>query len=458
MDFCRPVGSCLVAALVSLWTAGSLAAAETSVKHSLKSQHRQGEMTRVDVAVQVGGDLKLVVEKQDKSLPMSVVANLKYDERLLALDPAGLPRRSARCYYDTQAAIKVDQGGEKPSLDPARRLIVAERREKAASLLYCPTAHLLREELDLIDVPAGSLLVDELLPAEPVAFGDTWKLSDDTLARLLCLDAVSWGDVTSVLGEIKDGIAEIAAAGSVSGAVGGVSTEIELKAKYRFDLAQHRIIFVALLIKEKRSVGHVGPGLDTVAKVLVSITPISSSQYLTDDLLATIPATDSPQLATLEYAAASGQFRFQHDRRWYLTSDDAKLTILRLLDRGELVAQCNVSLLAGEKKTPVTLAEFQQDVQKSLGKNFGQFTSASQATSEAGYSVLRVVARGTVSQLPIEWIYYLVQDGQGKRVSLAFTYEQELADRFAQADRTLVAQLRLTAPPVPTAAVPKTQK
>jgi hypothetical protein len=415
-------------------------------------------MARVEVAVQVGGDLKLVVEEKNKALPMSVVANLKYDERLLSLDAAGLPARSARYYYDTRAAIKVDTGGQKPALDPVRRLIVAERRDKLAPLLYCPTGHLLREELDLIDVPAGSLGVDELLPAEPVAFGESWKLSDETLARLLSLDAVAWGDVTSVLGEIKDNIAEIAAAGTVNGAVGGVSTEIELKAKYRYDLTQQRIVFVGLLIKEKRSVGHVGPGLDTVAKILMSITPISSSQHLTDEQLARIPPDSSPNLAALEYVAASGQFRFEHDRRWYLTSDDAKLTILRLLDRGELVAQCNVSLLAGEKKTPVTLSEFQQDVQKSLGKNFGQFTSASQSTSEAGYSVLRVVARGNVSQLPIEWIYYLVQDSQGKRVSLAFTYEQELSERFAQADRALVSQLRLTKTPSPTATVPKTRK
>jgi hypothetical protein len=166
----------------------------------------------------------------------------------------------------------------------------------------------------------------------------------------------------------------------------------------------------------------------------------------------------TPDAESLDYAAVSGQFRFPYDRRWHLTVDDAKLAILRLMDKGELVAQCNVSMLSGEKKSPLTLAEFQHDVQTSLGKNFGQFTNASQSTNEAGYAVLRVVARGVVSELPIEWVYYLVQDASGKRVSLAFTYEQDLAERFAQADRAMVQRLRMIEAPAPTAAMPVQQK
>jgi hypothetical protein len=374
------------------------------------------------------------------------------------VDEAGRPTRSVRYYDDTRAVIKVEQGGQKPTLDAARRLIAVERPDKSAPILYCPTAPLSREELDLVDVPGNSLLVDELLPSDAVALGESWKLADGTLAALLSLDAVSWTDVTCVLGEIKAGLAEVAAAGSINGAVGGVATEIELKAKYRYDVVHQRIIFLALLIKEKRAVGHVGPGLDTVAKVLMKLVPIGTSEHLTPQAVAQVPAAHSPQMLRLGYVSTSGEFQFWHDRRWYLTSDDAKLTVMRLLDRGELVAQCNVSLLHGGKKAPVTLAEFQHDVQTSLGKNFGQFTSASQSASAAGYTVLRVVARGAVAQVPIEWIYYLVEDPQGKRVTLAFTYEQSLTERFAQADREVVSQLRMAKPPAPTAANPVTQQ
>ena len=137
-----------------------------SAKHSLKSRHRLGELTRVEIALQVGGDLKLVNEGKAKDLPMSVVANLKYDEQLLAIGAAGHPTRSVRYYDDTRAVIKVEKGGEKPTLDPAHRLIVAEKLDKQPTRsCTAQRSPLKREELDLIDVPGGSLLVDELLPA-----------------------------------------------------------------------------------------------------------------------------------------------------------------------------------------------------------------------------------------------------------------------------------------------------
>ncbi len=454
MDSSRSVR--LVACSVLLFFAAfpSAIAAQSGDKHTLRARHRPGELTRVQVALQVGGDLKLVDNAGKASdLPMSVVANLAYDESLLVIDPAGNPNRAARFYDDVRAVIKIDKGGDKPTLDPTRRLIVAERAENGPCQLYCPTKPLTREELDLIDLPAGSLILDDLLPDEPVAVGESWKIADNMLAALLCLDAVSWSDASAVLGEITGGIADIAAAGTLNGAAGGIATEIELKIKIKFDTKARRITQFAMLIKEKRAVGHIGPGLDTVAKLIVNITPIEHSQGLTAAVLERIPSRTAPELLALGYTPVGGQFRFQHDRRWYVTEDDPKLAVLRMLDRGELVAQCNISALPKVEK-PVTLAEFQRDVERSLSKNFGQFIGAAQNVNEAGYAVFRVVVHGEVGGLLIEWIYYLVQNRAGQRVSLAFTLEQSLTERFAATDRAIIAALSLSEPPTPTAAKP----
>lgn len=404
--------------------------------------------------MQVGGEMNLVGEDgKSHELPMSVLANLRYDEAALALDKSGRVVRSARYYDDTRAVIKIDKGGEKPSVDPAHRLIIAERRDEAPCVLYCPEERLTREELDLLDLPGGTLVLDDLLPAKPVALGESWKLSDATLAALLCLDAVGWSDVECMLGEIKDGVADVAAAGNASGAIGGISTEIQLKIKYRFDVAAGQITNFAMLIKEKRGVGHIGPGLDTVAKVLMKITPIYASRTLSADVIQRLPKASTPELLALDYTPAGGLFHLDYDRRWYVTGDEPKLAVLRLVDRGELVAQCNVSALPVVKK-PVTLAEFQRDIQRALDKSFGQFTGAVQTTNEAGYLVFRATVRGDVGKLPIEWIYYLIQDRQGHRVSLAFTFQENQRERFGAADQGVVAALRLSEPPTPTAAKP----
>jgi hypothetical protein len=51
-----------------------------------------------------------------------------------------------------------------------------------------------------------------------------------------------------------------------------------------------------------------------------------------------------------------------------------------------------------------------------------------------------------------------VQDRAGHRVSLAFTLEQSLAERFAATDKAMVAALALTEPQAPTAAKPAVTK
>jgi hypothetical protein len=89
----------------------------------------------------------------------------------------------------------------------------------------------------------------------------------------------------------------------------------------------------------------------------------------------------------------------------------------------------------------VPLERFQEDIAQSLDKHFGQFLRASETTNSLGYRVYRVVAAGTASELPIEWIYYRVADQQGRQVVFAFTVEQELLPILAEADQSIVETL-----------------
>ena len=95
----------------------------------------------------------------------------------------------------------------------------------------------------------------------------------------------------------------------------------------------------------------------------------------------------------LEYEAPAHTFGFRYDRQWFVTSDEPNVAILRMIQRGELVAQCNISALLAVQKE-ITLAGFQQEIQNSLDKNFGQFVKASEETTPEGYRVYRVVANG----------------------------------------------------------------
>jgi hypothetical protein len=417
-------------------------AAET---YELVSQPTAGQTVRVEVQLDVGGDLTLAEDAKVRTLKMSVSGKLAYDEKLLLADRS--LRRSVRYYDQAAAVIKIDEGGVEPRLAKERRMVVAETAGGRVTL-FSPAGPLTRPELDLIDVPANSLILDSLLPSRAVGIGDRWQLADDMVAGLLGLDAVSQSNVECELKEVAGPRAKLELAGRVLGAVGGVGTEIEVKGKYRYDFEMRRVTGLGLLVKERRSIGHVTTGLDVVAKLQLALGPAGDNKHLTDAKLARQDLSPRPDSLLLRCESPTKKFTILHSRDWHLMTDSGELLALRLVDRGELVAQCNVSVLPDVRPGHIpSLAKFQQDLRRSLDKSFDNFVEASESTNSAGYRVMRVVVEGQISDLPLHWHYYLVTDEAGHAAVLAFTVENELVPRLAEADGELVASLRFTSAP-----------
>ncbi|MHB1034485.1 MAG: hypothetical protein ACYC35_07610 [Pirellulales bacterium] len=414
--------------------------------YTLRSGLKPGDVARVKAMLEVGGNLNLVENEKPRTLPMNVVGRMSYEERIVQSPGKSQDRlRSIRYYDQAEAAIEVDKVGRNPRLRNARRLVGVEIQGGAATL-FSPAGALSRDELDLIgSVHGNSLLLEALLPNEPVSQGKTWKTSDQNLAVLLDLEAVSQNDVQSVLSEVDRKWAKIELAGRVDGAFGGVATEMEIKGKYKFDFQLQRITSLVLLVKEKRSIGHIAPGVDLIAKLQMTIAPIAKPVQLTDATIKNVAFAPQTTFTDLSCDSRLGGFQFLHDRRWHLMADDPKLVALRMVDRGELVAQCNVSPLP--KTMPgkhVPLSQFQEDIKQALGKDFGQFLQASENNPEPGRIVYRVVASGKVSDVSLLWKYYLVADDQGNQAVFLFTLEDSLLQRLGDVDRKMVDSLRFT--------------
>jgi hypothetical protein len=90
----------------------------------------------------------------------------------------------------------------------------------------------------------------------------------------------------------------------------------------------------------------------------------------------------------------------------------------------------------------VSLETFQADIQKALGKSFGEMVQAQQFPNELDYRLYRVICRGTVEDVPIQWNYYYLADRHGRQVVFAFTVEQRFLDRLNKADEQIVRTLR----------------
>jgi hypothetical protein len=337
----------------------------------------------------------------------------------------------------------VGDAGLKPQLRDQRRLIAVELSDSKITM-FSPQGRLSDDELQLIDFPGNSLMVDRLLPDHPLAVGDRWKHSEKAIAALCGLDVVVQSDVQSVLKEVADGLARMEMSGRITGKNTGRSVSIEVKAKYHFNLKTARVTWLGLLLKEDSSTGPIKTGLDVAGKLRMTISPLAESAQLSDAAIREVSLECTPELEQLVYASQEGGWEVSHDRRWWvMQSGRQQRAEFRLIDQGEPLADCCIASLAKtDPDKDITLADFQEDVRRGLGKDFGQFVRASQKANSSDYRVYCVVVHGTQAEVPIQWVYTRIADKFGHQVVLVFTLKQADEPRFGQLGEQLVNGLR----------------
>ncbi|MDR3233514.1 MAG: hypothetical protein LBT46_07625 [Planctomycetaceae bacterium] len=418
-------------------------------KYLLKSTRKKGSADIVETLLEVSGTVKQPASELNPALKpvdnkMEVIAGFRYEERFSAVTSADGGQTAVRQYNLAKSKMKIGDRTKTPELDDKIQTIVCSL-DKDKVTLFSPKGALRGEQLLLIeDLPGNTLTIDRLLPNKEVAVGEAWKVSDGVLRSFLSIDAVTESNVTAVLTAAADEMAMVEVVGDVSGIYLGAATEMSVRAKYQFDMKAKRINWVGLLIEEDRSMGHVGPGLDLVAKVQVKISPLAEPQVLTDEAMETIATEPDSKMLELKYDGGKGPWRFAHDRNWYVFQDDPQATILRKLENGELVAQCNIADMGTvDLRTMTTIDRFQQDLAAGLGKNFGKVISAEEHVSKAGYKVYQVLIDGMVEDLRLRWIYNLLTDKNGRQSVVVFVVEADKLEQFGDADEVLLSTYRL---------------
>jgi hypothetical protein len=172
---------------------------------------------------------------------------------------------------------------------------------------------------------------------------------------------------------------------------------------------------------------------------------------LSDKALAGLTLKPEGGHTLIELNSEAGGFQLIHDRRWSVMLERSDITVLRLVDRGDLIAQCNVTPRPSlGRDEQVSMDAFQDDVKRVLDQNFEEIVEASQETDDSGLHLLRVVVAGKVGELPIQWTYYHLSDDKGRRASLVFTMESSLLERFVHIDRELIGNFRFLEEKQPT--------
>lgn len=445
---------------ISAWAALTLlaqgAAAAAPASFDLSARLQPGDRTRASMSLKLGGEMITPgTEGKSTKLPISVVADIAYDEQLLAwVREQPVQARALRRYAHAKAAIKVDDGGVERLLPEKSRLIVAAH-ETGRFHLNGLEQPLEREQLDLVRVVADTLALDRLLPNRRIAEGESWDHEPASIAALLGFDHVAMCKVKSTVLGAENGQVKLKLKGQATGAVDGAAAEVELQAAYLYHLRRGRITKFNLAIKEHRKPGQVSPGLDVVAKLSLTLRPIDSGAELFEPgQIERASQLSTAEIRQLAFSSPSRGCRFRHADDWYVTAVQPDLMSLRLLYEGELLAHCNIRTLPVKitaDQQSISLPEFEADIRRTLGEKLREISSATEWETPAGNLCLGVFADGEIDDVPIQWRYYLISQPGKPQISVSVTVERSQLGAFADADRILVDSLELLEKPKRTA-------
>lgn len=432
--------------------------------YDLRPAYRVGDLFRTDLIVELKGDLstKATPDADPVSKPFKVAIKQRYDERILETTPDGRVLRSLRYYSNAEGEYRYGEVDAEPTIAKFGPDWLLFDREGAQPLV-CPRRLIFREEMEMLDVPGNAAFVTELLPKEPIAKDGTWTAEDAALAKILVIDAVSKADVTSRIDSVDGDNVSIVAEGDVAGAASGVATDVKLRARTVFSLKEHRPLTFAMTWREVRSIAHAEPGFDVTATIRLAVSRIDASEALADDRIASLPKKYRMEMGLLKYESPKKDYRFVQDRRWFVTAPDETGAVLKLIDRGELVAQCSlVQLPRLQEKEEYTLDQYKAEVQEKLGESFGRFVDAKEFDTKHGVHVMKLQVDGLASELEMRWIYYHLTEPTGRRIAMIFVYEPQFETTFGDADRWVVENFEFlnpvaeaeTPPAAPAASVP----
>lgn len=413
--------------------------------------------SRVTIELELAGELFATAEADAEPVrqPVAVAASFDFLERP---EPAAGPGGAVRTYRT--AAATIDSAGS-----TSRRRLAGDAAEVLVALEgttavpYLATGFLTREELELLDLPFDSLLIDGLRPATAVAAGDAWKIPADLAAGLLAIDTIESGGITATLAGVADGQARLRLSGTVVGGIDGVPTRLEVTGTataaataaeaaageaWRID---GRVTGLEATIAERREPGWVSPGLEVEATLTLSRSPAGEEPGPTAG-----PAEPAPRRAErpqgegrpgmVWHRHPGGRYAAVLDARWRVVEDGPEGLVMRLVDRGALLAQCSILPLPRTKaESPPSEETVRDDVRRSLAGQFGQLAESEATTRDDGTRVVRVVADGSADERQFRWIHHLLTGPGGHQAAVTFMLEPALADRFAAADRQLVAGL-----------------
>ncbi len=391
----------------------------------------------------------LVSRKSETKLPIKSDAIFDYEERFRRPADADLRSEittSERYYHEAKSTSRLSRRDQTATLrDSVRHAIV--RRDMLPEVVYGVDDYLTQHEVDLLKVPASSIMVDSVLPKDAVTQGTQYAVDQQALVSLLNLASIQESDVLGEVVEITPEAVKLQLRGKVSGTTDGVPTVVRVVGKLTFDRQLATTTWLAMALHETREIGKAEPGFDIAATIKMIRKPLDKPIALPATPAAVAITEPIPQDRMLvELASREIGLTTLMDRRWRIMSDVPGSAMMRMIENDRSIAQCDFRPLADLKPGQQwTLEAFQADVRRTLGERLSQLVEGDERLSDSGLRVLRITAAGSVQGVGVQWVMLHFSDDSGRRILATFTMDSASVDAFAGSDVQLANSLRMTA-------------
>jgi hypothetical protein len=394
------------------------------------------------LSLSLSGDLK--VNKGGKVVPLRQTATAGHDylERVLDAPAGGPAQKAARFYKSAKAVITVGSDKSERAFGPGHALLVAQRF-KDQPLVYCPNGPLTREELELTE-HFDTLSVTGLLPGKAVSVNDTWKVANGVAQALCDFEGLTAQDLTCKLEQVKDGVAHVSVTGTASGIDTGALAKLTIRASYQFDLKQRRLTRLEWNQKDERDQGPASPASAVEATTTLTRTPAEAAPELSDVALVGVPdGYDVPAtMLLLSYHDERSRYELAYSREWQTVGRTEDQLVLRLMERGDFVAQVTITpWKKAATSKHLSGEEFQEAMDETPGWEAEEVLQAGEVSSEGGRWTYRLSAVGQMDGLKVLQNFYLVAGPEGEQVVLAFTMTPAQAKKLGTRDLSLVQSI-----------------
>lgn len=406
--------------------------------------------TRTRVVMQLSGTLKVAdpdptSKKPPREAEVKAESTVEFDERI-CLDKQSEVISAARKYLEAGVSswIKGNASSHQLRSEAMEARLV---RHEGNWQQYCPSGPMLQREIDMVRLPINSVVLDQLLPTAPVKAQDSWSPGEKTIGEVFQLDAVHNSSIACRVTKVEEGVASIECNGDIEGTINNVPTKIKVNGNLQAAMASRcaLVTWVGMSLTETREISQSEPGFSLTCriKLIRKESPEACNDVTLEELRAIAQSNDDGRWL-VRVASVPGRYQMLADRRWKTIVDTGEESILRLVEKNEVIAQCNITrlpkLTTGHQ---LTLEGMQDDIKRSLDKNLEQLMEASEKKNSGGMRVLRVVAVGKSSEVPVRWVYAHMSDDSGRRVSLVFTMSGESSEDFGMSDEQMLSSFEL---------------